>query len=174
MDVLFIIILILFIIALVALFLLPIDSSARIAGALGAAATLLTAYTIFIELKKSNTRAAQEDIEQNNANYTAIYSHFIGNPALNDLHRSMYSSENPQAHSLMTVMVQDIDNIVQYYESLGVPIPKYWDNVFRDWVNNPTFIDTWDDIEGYYSQHFKDYIAYLLRKGRANIQYHPQ
>lgn len=169
MNIILFIIGILFIMALLVLFLIPMESSTRVAGALGAAATLLTAYTIFVELNKSNVRAAQEDIQTNESSYSNIYSNFASNPLLEPFHKELYSSKNSQAHSLMTVMLQNIDNVHQYYTSKGEPVPDYWENVFRDWVNTPTFEDTWDDVASYYDQDFRDYIRYLRKRGQYNI-----
>lgn len=169
MNVVLFIISILFVMALLVLFLIPMESSSRIAGALGAAATLLTAYTIFVELQKSNTRAAQDDIQLNNSIYTDIYSNFAANPLLEKLHEELYPSKNPQIHSFMVVMLQNIDNVRQYHSSLGETPPYYWENVFRDWVNTPTFDDVWDDVSRYYDQDMIDYIRYLRKRGQSNV-----
>lgn len=171
MNVVILIIGILFLLALIVLYLAPMDSSSRIAGALGAAATLLTAYTIFVELNKANVRAAQEDIQQNEATYSSIYTGFASNPSIESLYREIYDTSNPQTHAVMTVMLQNIDNIHQYYTTQGENVPEYWENTFRDWVNTPTFNDVWDDVKGYYDAPFSDYIMYLRKRGKYNNRY---
>lgn len=146
---------------LVGIFFMPIEQSNKLSIALIALATLITAYTLFSELREQNLRNARTDVNANEEYFTGVYRTFATHPELTSLYKEMYDTPNTSNHAMMVVMIQQMDNIVQFYGSVGEQPTVYWSNSFRTWVNTPTFDLVWPQVRSYYNQLFADYIYKL-------------
>lgn len=152
-----------YIVILLTIILLPVSWIAKISLGLVALATLLNAYTIFSEIQRQNLLQARTDVESNEDSFTSIYRKFSSNTLNDDLYTQMYNitGTSVQNHATMVEMIQEIDNILQFYQSVGENPPSYWNNSFRTWVNTQTFEIVWPQVSQYYTSNLKRYIEYL-------------
>lgn len=152
-----------YIVLIVVIVLLPMGWTTKLSLGLVALATLLNAYTIFSEIQKQNLLQARTDVEANEDSFTSIYRSFSSNPGLATLYNQIYNTAgtDSQNHAMMVVLIQQIDNILQFYQSSDENPPSYWNNTFRSWINTPIFNIVWPQVRTYYTRNLWQYIDFL-------------
>lgn len=151
-------------ILLIVILLLPSSITAKLSGVAVGVGMLFTAYTLYLSVQEEKRDTVRRQIDRDNDYWMRIFSSFIMQPSLRDMHADIYgNSLSVPEHSMFSMMMQVVENIAEGQQFGINQVDNSWKAAIAKWISHPSFNTYWRENKDDFSPRAQGIISSLLR-----------
>ena len=145
--------------------LLPTNITEKISGIEVGIGLIFTGYGIYLNYRAQKKDARMKQIDRDNEYWMKIFSTFIEQPKLNDMHQQIYGYTIPtEEHSMFSMMMQIVENITEGEEYDIIKMDESWKNAISKWIHHPNFSLYWIEKANEFSLETQRVIRELMKE----------
>lgn len=137
---------------LIVILLLPTSIIAKLSGVAVGVGMIFTAYGLYLNSQAQRKDTRRRQIDRDNDYWMRIFSTFITQPNLQDMHQQIYGDSVPVAeHSMFSMMMQVVENVVEGQQLGIMQLDDSWRAAVQKWVSHPMFGNFWRESNNEFS-----------------------
>lgn len=142
---------------------LPSNIGSRIATTMVALGVIFTGYGLYLNAKATKREIAKEDIDRTYNYWNNIFTLFIENPSLENIHHEIYGTSIPvKEHAMFSLMAQTVEGLTEAEREGIVSLDPSWKESIEKWVHHPLFPIFWTENREEYTIYTRNYIDNIL------------
>lgn len=150
-------------IVLILILILPSRIVSRLSGIAVGIGMIFTAYSIYLTVREQQRSMRRRRIDRDNDYWMKIFTTFMSQPSLDNMYKEIYGySISIDEHTMFSMMMQVVDNIVEESDYDINNIDKAWVSSISRWVSHPMFPMFWPDNKREFSYNTQVFIDSII------------
>lgn len=123
---------------------------------------LFTVYGLILGAQANKITAKRREFDTTHKYWRKIFSGFLSDPSLTDMHKGIYGTTVPaKEHSMFSLMMQTVENLTEG-SSLGIfDLSPSWKKSISKWVKHPSFPSFWAENKDDYTPATQSFVQKL-------------
>lgn len=125
---------------------------------------IFTAYSLYTATQDQKRDTKRRQIDRDNDYWMRIFSTFVMNPNLREMHKEIYGDSIPvNEHSMFSMMMQVVENIAEGHQYNISRMDDSWRAAIYRWVQHPLFPTYWRENRNEFSYEAQAIIDSIIR-----------